>query len=85
MLSIKININLYNDYIQSSGKTRALFGLFEFKYMYRYYLGTFTLIEFFLSVYFLRKKENMVIAFIATIISIIAGILLFFSVWRLFI
>ena len=85
ILSIKVNINSYQDYIQSTGKTRALFGLSELKYSYKYYLGILSLIGFIIAAIYLRKKENRLLVSIAMLISILAIIMSLFRIWRIFI
>ncbi len=85
IFAVKVSINTYQDYIQSTGKTRALFGLSELKFIYRYYLGILSLIGFIISVNYLRKKENRILVSIAMLISILAMIVSFFRIWRIFI
>ena len=85
IFSVKVNINIYQDYIQSTGKTRALFGLSELKFSYIYYLGILSLIGFIITANYLRKKENRLLVSIAMLISILAIIMSFFRIWRIFI
>ncbi len=85
ILSIKVTINTYQDYVQSTGKTRALFGLSELKFSYRYYLVILSLIGFIISANYLRKKTNRLLVSIAMLISILAIITSFFRIWRIFI
>jgi hypothetical protein len=85
IFAVKVNINTYQDYIQSTEKTRALFGLSELKFSYRYYLGILSLIGFIISANYLRKKENRILVSIAMLISILAMIVSFFRIWRIFI
>lgn len=85
IFAVKVNINTYQDYIQSTGKTRALFGLSELKFSYRYFLGILSLIGFIISANYLRKKENRLLVSIAMLISILAIITSFFRIWRIFI
>lgn len=85
IFSVKVNINTYQDYIQSTGKTRALFGLSELKFSYKYYFGIISLIGFIISANYLRKKENRLLVSIAMLISILAMIMSFFRIWRIFI
>ena len=85
IFSVKVNINTYQDYIQSTGKTRALFGLSELKFSSKYYFGILCLIGFLISANYLRKKENRLLVSIAMLISILAMIMLFFRIWRIFI
>lgn len=85
MFSVKMNINTYQDYIQSTGKTRALFRLSELKFSYKYYFGIISLIGFIVSTNYLRKKENRFLVSIAMLISILAMIISFFRIWRIFI
>ena len=85
IFSVKANINTYQAYIQSTGKTRALFGLSELKFSYRYYFGILAFMGFLISTYLLRKKENQLIISIAMFISILATIVSFFRIWRIFI
>ena len=85
IFSVKVNINTYQDYIHSTGKTRALFGLSELKFSYKYYFGIISLIGFIISANYLRKKENRLLVSIAMLISILATIISFFRIWRIFI
>ena len=85
IFSIKVNIETYNNYIQSTGKTRALFGLSELKFSYRFYFGILSLIGFLISANYLRKKENRILVLFAMLISILATIISFFRIWRIFI
>jgi len=83
---IKINIDIAQRYLQSDGKTQALFGItetFEFYYQY-YYLGL-SLIALILAMIGTKRKENSLINRTAYIISLISLIIIFARVWRLMI
>jgi len=80
-----VNIDIYKNYIQSTGKTRALFGLSELKFGYKNYFGILTFIGFLISTFLLRKNKNRLIISIAIFTSILATVVSFTSVWKMFI
>ncbi len=83
-LAVKVNVDIHSDYIQSKGKTRALFGIIELKYTFKYYYGILAFICFFVLLILFRKKENRLIVLISMAISFVTIILSFFRVWKLF-
>ncbi|WP_407556738.1 hypothetical protein [Winogradskyella sp. 4-2091] len=85
IILIHINITMYQHYIRTTGKTRALFGLSEWLvYGYRHYYGIIPIIGFIVSLFLAYKIEIRKIALVAALISLVTIIFSIFSVWRLF-
>jgi len=77
---------IYYDYMSSTGKTQALFGLtLLFSYSYRYYLVFFGIIALGFSIMAIRKKENEQHIVISILLAINSIILPFLNVWQYFI
>ena len=86
LLLIIIQIIIYSDYLNSTGKNRALFGLKELlTYRYRHYLGIIPLIGLIISLIFSTDKFLRRKALIAGLVSLISVLFAFLSIWRLFI
>ena len=85
LFAVKVNITIYQEYMQSREKRRALFGLSELRFSYRYYLGILSMIAFITLATFIRKKENQLLVSIAMLISILAICMSFFRIWKLFV
>lgn len=83
---IRIHFNIYDEYMDSTGKNRALFGLTEaFQYGYRYYLGIIPLIGAIISLIFLKNKQVRKYSILSFIISLVTLLFAFFSIWRVFV
>lgn len=82
---IHANYALYIDYLNSSGKTRALFGLMELAYLRRFYLLIpLVLINLWLFVVaknYPSKRWSIVALFVA----FFAGWILVYPFWRWFV
>jgi hypothetical protein len=83
---IKINTDIAQRYLQSDGKTKALFGITEtLVFYYQYYFVGLSLIALILAIIGTKRKENRLVNRLAYIIGILSLIIIFVSVWRLMI
>jgi len=81
-----INIEIAKEYIRVDGKTRALFGIKElYQFGYQYYVAFPGAISLILSLLSLRTNGRRGQKYGAIVLGIIALILVFGRVWRLFI
>jgi hypothetical protein len=81
---IKINIDIAHRYLQSDGKTKALYGIVEtLIFYYQYYFVGLSLIAFVFAILGSKRKEQKIINSVAYTIGVISLILIFASVWRL--
>lgn len=82
LITIFINFQIAKAYLNSDGKTKALFGLSELlRFGYQYYvviIGIFALIFALLS---LEKSKS----FVGIFLSLLAILVVFVKFWRLFI
>jgi hypothetical protein len=80
---IVLNYKLAQQYLASSGKTRALFGLNELGWLeYKFYLAPFLIISLILWIVSFRKKEWKQLSIVAAILSIVSILLLLIRFWR---
>ncbi len=83
---IIVQFIIYNDYQNSTGKNRALFGLKELlTYGYRHYLGIIPFIGLIISLIFSTNKSLRLKSSIAATLSLISVLFAFLSIWRVFI
>jgi len=82
---IKINHDIAIRYLSSDGKTKALFGIIELQFNYKYYFILIGLLSLSLAILAIRKKGNILITQIATILGILSTALIFVRLWRLMI
>ena len=84
--TLYIESSIYDDYLSSTGKTKALFGLkLLFDYSYRFYLCAFGIVSLFLSFVAHRKNENQLYIIIAILLAISSILLPFMGIWKYFI
>jgi uncharacterized membrane protein YdcZ (DUF606 family) len=83
---IKINTDIAHRYLQSDGKTKALFGITEtLVFYYQYYFIGLSLIALILAIIGTKRKENRLVNRLAYIIGLLSLIIIFLRVWRLMI
>lgn len=79
---ILINHKIANHYHLSSGKTRALFGIIELTYSYKYYFILLCLLSSFLLFIGKRKKEDTRIFWVGVALNMISFIMVFIPTWK---
>jgi hypothetical protein len=77
-----INHDISLRYLSSDGKTRALFGLIEIQFSYKYYFLVFAISSFILAALAIRKKEIRWIATVAIVLSFSSIVLVFIRLWK---
>lgn len=82
---IVINIQIYNDYQNSSGKNRALFGIKLISYYYKYYLSLVGVAGFIATLWLSRKNVKRNKTAMAIVLSLITIALALIEFWRFFI
>lgn len=81
----KINLSIYDHYVTVDGKTKALFGIIELQYAYKYYFLLIILVSVIFLTYAYKKNEKIFVK-IAALISLLLAILsIFINSWELFI
>ncbi len=81
-----MNIKLYIDYSNSSGKSRALFGIKEaINFSYRKFIVIYPAIAIVITLFKARYEEFKSIAITIILISIMTIYTSLFSVWKLYI
>ena len=81
--AVWVNSSIAQDYLQSDGKTRALFGLIELFYTFKYYFLIGSMISGILLVLAYREKEKLQIsAVIFLSVSVLSVVL---KVWKWFV
>lgn len=85
VILIKINYNIASIWAMSGEKTRALFGMVEFGFLYKYSVAAFGLTAVILSVQAYRKKEEKKWLLAASILSCVALISTFIKIWKVFV
>lgn len=82
IIIIKINYDIAHRYLESDGKTQALFGLIEIaNFYYKYYLISLALISLMLAIIGSKKSENKLINRIAYLIAFLTLIAIFLKIW----
>jgi len=83
---IRINTDIALRYIQSDGKTRALFRITEtLVFYYQYYFVGLSLIAMIFAIIGTKRKENKRVNRLAYVIGLLSLIIIFARVWRLMI
>ncbi|MCH9661694.1 MAG: hypothetical protein K0U54_12390 [Bacteroidetes bacterium] len=77
--------NIYLDYQEATGKTKALFGLIELGYVHKYYFVLGGILGLALTLVAFRKKESKGWIWLAFIISILIIVLPILRVWHWFV
>lgn len=80
-----VNAKIYNHFLHSDGKTKALFGIVEYQYFYKYYFLCLSIISLIFSSIAIKKKEKQVFIIISFIIFILSVFFVTISFWRIFI
>jgi uncharacterized protein with ACT and thioredoxin-like domain len=81
ILTVKTNIDIVEAYLKADGKTKALFGIVEMVYDYKYFFLILTTISLILSLYSRKKAESKLMFFIAIVSSIVSVALIFMRIW----
>lgn len=82
-ITIIINLKIANAYLESDGKTKALFGLIEFlQFGYQYYVVTLGILSLIISVTE-NYRSNKTITM--GLLSTLAIVIVFVRLWRLFV
>ena len=86
VITIYINIQIAQRYINATGKTKALFGLTELlTFGYQYYIAVIGIISFILSILSLKVNGQRNKMRMAVLLSIVAIAMVFLKTWGLFI
>ena len=86
VITIYINIQIAQRYINTTGKTKALFGLTELlTFGYQYYIAVIGIISFILSILSLKVNGQRNKMRMAVLLSIVAIAMVFLKTWGLFI
>lgn len=81
-----IDFKIGRQYLSSSGKTQALFGIVEIlSFSYKYYFIVVALSSIIFSIIGNRKRENPRINWLAFGLSVVSLIIIFIPVWRVMI
>jgi hypothetical protein len=84
--TLVINGKIAYNYINASGKTRALFGLQEmFLFGYQYYVAILGVVALLLVIFSINKLEKKSKKLITLFLSLIAIAIVFLRIWRLFV
>lgn len=70
-LSVKINFYILNDYLSTDGKSQALYGFIELKYLYKYYFLIISLFSLLFMVFAFKTKELKAFKYSAVFILIL--------------
>lgn len=81
----KINLDIAHVYQMSHEKTRAVFGLLELSFVYKYFAGIFGLVAIILTIFAYLKKEKKTWVKTAAVFSMMAFLVTFLKIWKLMI
>jgi hypothetical protein len=82
LILLKINSNIASIYAISGEKTRRMFGLIEWTFLYKYYVAAFGITGIILTVLAFRNEENKKWLFSAAVLSIFAFLATFMKLWK---
>lgn len=82
VILLKINNNIAAIYAVSGEKTRALFSIVEFGFLYKYYAAAFGITAIILSIDAIRKHENTKWLIIACLLSAFSFFATFVKLWK---
>lgn len=86
LITIYINFNISQRYLQSDRKTQLLFVIIEkLVFYYQYYFAGLSLAALIFAILSTKRKENRLINLIAYIVGLFSLIIIFLRVWRLMI
>ena len=82
LITIFINFQIAKAYLNSDGKTKALFGLSELlRFSYQYYVVIIGIIALIFALYSLEKSKKL----FSISLSLLAILFVFVRIWRLFV
>ncbi|MDF2831005.1 MAG: hypothetical protein K0Q82_111 [Chryseobacterium indoltheticum] len=84
-ISVKINFDIVNDYLSADGKSQALYGFIELKYLYKYYFLLISLISLLFLVLAFKIKELKLFQYSALFILILGISSVFIDFWKWFV
>ena len=83
-LTVLINFQIAKEYLRVDGKTQALFVIKEmYQFSYQYYVGAIGLLSACLAI--MGKSTDTSKKYIAIALSLIALLIVFLRVWRIFV
>ncbi|HVX50374.1 MAG TPA: hypothetical protein VHB48_09455 [Chitinophagaceae bacterium] len=82
VITVAINLVIANRYLTADNKTRALFGIVETGFLYKYYFVILALTGLISSLFIFNTGRA---AKIATLFSLLSILLIFTGVWRWFV
>lgn len=82
LILLKINNNIAAIYAVSGEKTRALFSVVEFGFLYKYFFAAFGITAIVLTIQAYRKQENKKWLLTATCLSSFAFLATFIKLWK---
>lgn len=85
IILLKINYNIANIWAMSGEKTRALFGMVEFGFLYKYSVAAFGITAIVLSYQAYRRKEEKKWVLISSALSCFAFGVTFVKLWKVFV
>ena len=86
IIIIWINFKIADKYLESEGKTKALFGIIEFtNFYYKYYFASLSLLALIFSIISSKKNENKLTIKIAYVLCLLSFISIFVEFWKLII
>ncbi|UFH33589.1 hypothetical protein LNP04_07735 [Chryseobacterium sp. C-71] len=84
-LTLRINVSIFEKYINADGKTKALFGLIELQYSYKYCFLLIILVSVIFLFYSYKNNERVFMKIAALILLVLAILSIFTSFWKWFI
>jgi Ca2+/Na+ antiporter len=86
IITLLINNQIAKEYIKSSGKTRALFGLKELlQFSYQYYVLLAVIIALIFALLGVKENNHRIKKIIAIMFCLLAITIIFLRIWRLFV
>lgn len=83
--SVRINVSIFKKYINADGKTKALFGVIEIQYTYKYYFLLITLVSVIFLFYAYKKNEQIVVKIASLLLFVLALLSIFINFWKWFV
>ena len=81
IILVLINKQIATQFEASSGKTRALFGIIELTYSYKYFMTVGGILAVILAHFAIQKGETRLLSLFAIIVAIIAMTTMFLRIW----
>jgi len=86
LISVLINTQIAREYLRVDRKTQLLFGITElYRFSYQYYIAILGVIAFFLALLMIKRKPQRLQVTAALFLSLLAIIIVFARIWRLFV